>query len=90
MQKEKWNDKIPDNYYIQCLHQLLATGWDFVILKAHLKSDWAGEIRITTKHYIIKREDVRCDLDFLLQKEIEFWTEYVMKDRKPNLILPNI
>lgn len=26
MQREKWQDKIPDNYYIQILHQLLATG----------------------------------------------------------------
>ena len=32
MQREKWQDKIPDNYYIQILHQLLATGWEFAVL----------------------------------------------------------
>lgn len=90
MQKEKWNDKIPDNYYIQCLHQLLATGWDFVILKAHLKTEWNGEIRINTKHYTIKREEVLEDIEYLKNEEIRFWNEYVLKDRKPNLLLPNI
>lgn len=90
MQKEKWDNKIPDNYYIQVLHQLLATGWDFVMLKAHLKTEWDGDVRIHTRHYTIKREEVTADIEFLKQKEIEFWNEYVLKNRKPNLILPNI
>lgn len=90
MQKEKWTDRIPDNYYIQCLHQLLSTGWDFVILKAHLKTEWGGEVRIQTRHYTIKRTEVLEDIEYLKEKEIEFWTEYVQKDRKPNLILPSI
>lgn len=32
MQFEKWKDRIPDNYYIQVLHYLLVTGWQFVVL----------------------------------------------------------
>jgi predicted phage-related endonuclease len=90
MKREKWNDQIPQNYYIQALHQLLSTGWDFVILKAHLKTEWDGEVRIQTKHYTIKRSEVEIDIAYLKEKEIEFWTEYVQKNRKPNLILPNI
>lgn len=39
MQKEKWKDRIPDNYYIQVLHYLLVTGYDFVVLRALLRSD---------------------------------------------------
>lgn len=89
-QKEKWNDKIPDNYYIQVLHQLLATGWDFVILKAHLRSEWNGEIRIQTKHYTIRREDVVDDLEYLKGEEVKFWNEYVIPRKKPNLLLPNL
>ena len=34
MQKEKWRDRIPDNYYIQVLHYLLVTGYEFVELCA--------------------------------------------------------
>ena len=32
MQKEKWNHRIPDNYYIQILHYLMVTEFDFAIL----------------------------------------------------------
>ena len=33
-QWDEWEDKIPDSYYAQILHQLAATGWSFAILKA--------------------------------------------------------
>lgn len=90
MQKEKWNEQIPDNYYIQCLHYLLVTGFDFCVLKAQLKSEWGEEIRITTKHYRFERSEVEADIELLKAKEIEFWTEYVLKDIKPPLLLPPI
>lgn len=83
-QNFEWKDgKIPDSYYIQCLHQLLATGFDFVILKAQLKYQYGDSVRITTKHYTIEREEVKDDLDMLLKEEIKFWTEYVEKDIRP-------
>jgi putative phage-type endonuclease len=88
----KWKDGIPDNYYIQCLHQLIATGFDFVILKAQIKSNrYQGEdkIRIETKHYWIEKEDVLDDMDYLLEKEIAFWDQ-VKNKVKPALILPEI
>ena len=37
-QYDKWKDRIPQNYYIQVIHQLLATGFDFAVIKAQLKS----------------------------------------------------
>ena len=89
MQREKWNEKIPENYYIQILHQLLATGWSFAILKAHLKTEWGNEVRIQTKHYTIMRSEVEADIEYLKQEEIKFW-DCVLKDKKPNLLLPNI
>lgn len=88
MQREKWrDDHIPDNYYIQCLHYLLTTGFDFVVLKAQLKYQYGDSVRITTKHYTIEREEVKDDLDMLLKAEIEFWTEYVEKDKRPPIKL---
>lgn len=84
MQKEKWrDDRIPDNYYIQVLHYLLATGFDFAILKAQLKYQYGDSVRISIKHYTIEREEVKDDLDMLLKEEIKFWTEYVEKDIRP-------
>ncbi len=89
MQYEKWDHKIPDNYYIQCLHYLLATGWDFTILKAQLKTDYDGDIRLNTRHYHIERVDVLGDLEYLLSEEIRFWNN-VLSNTKPNLVLPPI
>ena len=89
MQREKWRDKIPDNYYIQILHQLLATGWDFTVLHAQLKRVWDGEIRTERRSYRINREDVQDDLDYLLEQEIAFW-QMVQEGREPPLLLPEI
>ena len=90
MQYENWKDKIPDNYYVQVLHQFLATSFDFAVLKAQLKTVYRdGETRLNTRHYHIERSKVIEDIDWLLQEEIKFW-KCVEDGRKPNLILPPI
>lgn len=90
MQKEKWKDRIPDNYYCQVLHYLNVTGYSFVMLKAQLKYDYDGDIRLDTRHYKILRSEVEDSIKLLEEKEIIFWNDYVVKDRKPNLLLPEI
>ncbi|MDR1942189.1 MAG: YqaJ viral recombinase family protein [Endomicrobium sp.] len=95
-QKERWNERVPDNYYIQLLHYLLVNPeYQFCWLKAQLKSEWKNdsgkkEIRLTTKHYYFERAEVEEDLKILLEKEVEFWEKYVMKDIRPPLVLPAI
>lgn len=89
MQKEKWNDRIPDNYFCQVLHYLAVTGYEFAVLKAQLKSEWGGELRITTKHYFIERKDVEEDIKYLVNAEKWFWN-CVQSGRRPDLILPAI
>lgn len=89
MQWENWKDQIPSNYYIQCLHYLLATGWQFAILKAQLKTVYGDEVRLNTRHYFIDRAEVQEDLGYLLEKEIKFWW-HVTNDIKPSLVLPPI
>lgn len=90
MQKEKWKEKIPDNYYCQVLHYLNVTGYSFVILKAQLKYDFDGEIRLDTRHYKILKEEVADDMKMLEEKEVEFWTKYVETGIRPPLTLPAI
>lgn len=87
--KEKWRDGIPQNYYVQNLHQLLASGWDFVVLHAQLKRVWDGDIKSTRQSYFIERSEVLDDLDYLLAEEIKFWG-YVERDEMPPMILPEI
>lgn len=90
MQKENWKEKIPENYYIQILHYLLVTDYDFVVLKAQLKSVFEGNIYLQVKHYKIERKDVLEDIELLKGKEVEFWHKYVENDIKPPLLLPEI
>ena len=68
---EKWaNGAMPQNYYIQTLHELAASGYDFVRLFACLYSQ-NGDM--TIKEYEIEREEVEEDIAWLLEKETEFW-----------------
>ena len=90
MQKEKWKDRIPDNYYVQVIHQLIATGWEFAVLNAQMKRVFDGDVRTETRRYFIERAEVQDDIDYLLTEEVKFWTEYVQKDLEPPLILPEI
>ena len=89
MQKEKWRDRIPDNYFIQVLHYLMVTEFDFVVLKAQLKSEFGGQIYLQTKHYFIERSEVVGDIEYLAEEERKFW-QCVQARKKPDLILPDI
>lgn len=88
-QREKWKNRIPDNYYIQLLHYLMVTEFDFAILKAQLKSDYSGEIKAEIFHYAVERSSVEEDIKYLVRKEKEFW-DYVQGRREPAQIMPEI
>ena len=92
MQKEKWKDGLPNNYFYQTLHYLLVTGYDFVVLKAQLKRIYKDEqgrddVRLDTKHYYYERDEVIEILKELEQKETEFWNNYILADIRPPLLL---
>ena len=88
MQYENWkDDNIPDNYYCQVLHYLNVTGYSFVKLVAELKYSQDYQIR---KTYTILREEVIEEMKYLEQEEIKFWNEYIVKDIRPPLLLPEI
>lgn len=89
MQKEKWKNRIPDNYYIQILHYLMITEFEFAVLKAQLKYEFDGETYLQTKHYKIERSEVEADIEFLESSEKRFWKQ-VQERRKPGLILPEV
>lgn len=89
MQKEKWKNRIPDNYYCQVCFYMAVMEADFALLKAQLKTDFDGDVRLETRHYHIERSEAQEDIDYLMQKGAEFW-EYVKSDTRPPLILPNV
>lgn len=89
MQKEKWQNQIPMNYYCQVLFYMAVCEKDFTVLKAQLKTVFDKIPYLQTKHYIIEREDVQGDIDYLMQEGEKFW-EYVLADKQPPLVLPKI
>ena len=89
MQREKWDHRIPDNYYVQVLHYLMVTEFDFVVLKAQLRCEFNGDIYLQTKHYRIDRADVEDDIHYLATEEQKFW-KCVTENRRPALMLPAI
>lgn len=66
---EKWNGKVPNNYYVQILHQMLATGYDFAILYAALYG-LNGELQI--RQYEFERADCLSDMEWLKGEEKVF------------------
>lgn len=94
LQKEKWwgpdGPCLPQQYYSQLIHQLLVTGFDTAVLHAQLKYNYGDDIRSERRTYFIEREEVKNDIEYLLEQEIKFWNEYVLADREPPLILPDL
>lgn len=91
MHKEKWQGKIPMNYYCQLLHYLLVReDCDFAHLTALLTFRFKDEeIYQQIKNYHIERSDVAEDIKFLESSEIRFWKQ-VQERKRPGLILPEV
>ena len=89
MQKERWNQQIPMNYYCQCLMYMAVTEAEFCVLKAQLKTVFDGVPYLQTKHFFIERSDVEADIQYLMQEGERFWG-YVQRDERPPLRLPDV
>lgn len=79
----KWDTQVPPQYFIQILHQMLATGWDFVDLIACLINQ---ESDFVIRTYSFERSDFEEDLTRLLEKEEAFW-QSVQKKVIPPLVM---
>ena len=75
-----WKDNIPINYFIQVLHGLIVTGYEFVDLIAELRF-LDGDSQI--KQYHIERIEVLDDLEWLLEEESKNWETYFIGGIEP-------
>lgn len=83
---QEWNNKIPQHYYIQVLHGLLATDFDYVIVIAELRFAWDKD-KVEIRKYFIGRKEVEEDLKWLMSKEKFNWNEYYIGDKEPPTVL---
>lgn len=89
VQKTKWDEKIPNNYFCQVLWYMAITDAEFAIVAAQLKWENQKDIFKITRYYNIERKDVETDIDYLMEKGKEFYS-YIESDKRPPLILPSI
>ena len=86
----EWSDeKIPDYYFTQLLHQLAVTGWNEAILLVRFTRNEGWE-SASERLYHVKRADVQDQIDKLARKESKFWNEYVVKKRRPPCRMPTL
>ncbi len=86
----EWDDCIPQHYYIQILHQMLACDWaEYVELFAHIRYSKGEEIRAALRKYRIERSEVLPDLERLEEQEIAFYKQW-QTGTEPPYTLPEI
>lgn len=86
----QWDGRIPDTYYAQICHQMLAAEWRFVWLRVQIKyTTRNGEKRAEMRDYYIDRQEAIEDIVALLTAETAFW-EQVQTRTCPALLLPTI
>lgn len=81
---KKWSGgNVPDYYYIQLLHQLLATGYDFSRLYGYLECRNGDKI---LREYSLERPEVKDDMAWLLERE-EAFMQSVRNRTLPPIVL---
>ncbi|MGN0999731.1 MAG: lambda-exonuclease family protein [Faecousia sp.] len=90
-QWKEWDNRIPQQYYAQVCHQMLATGWEFVYVLAQIKwTDRNGNPRKDIREYHIERNEVLEDITLLRVEETTFWHNNILTKQEPALLLPSI
>ena len=79
---EEWRGRIPQKYFVQCLHQLLATGWAYVWLVPALHNEIDGSV--TIREYLIRWSDFEADIASYLFMATTF-RRYVTENIMPPL-----
>lgn len=80
---KQWDNRIPDAYLCQILHQFLATGFGYAYLTAELIfQDFSSQLRT----YYFEAQDYLEDMDWLLAEEEKFW-ESVQSGNSPSVKL---
>lgn len=79
---DEWKDKIPMQYFVQVLHGLIVTGFEYVDLMAELRY-LDGNASI--KQYHIERKEVLDDIEYILETETKNWQTYFLGNVEPKI-----
>lgn len=89
IQREKWRDSIPDNYYCQLLWGMAVTGAEFAILKASQIYENGADKWSVSKHYRLERAEHEGEIEELMEAGRKF-AESLLNNTPPAVILPDL
>jgi putative phage-type endonuclease len=84
--KEQWKDKIPDNYYCQCLYYMYILELQFAILYVEKIYTYEDRQYSVLEIYHIERDErVEKNIKYIVEKVSNFWNNYVLTNVRPSL-----
>lgn len=89
-----YKDGLPPKYRCQMIKQMIVTGIKRAVLSARIV--WFENdtlIRhVTEKTFVLNadEEDVKYDMERLIEAEKHFWNDFVLTKKRPPLLLPSI
>lgn len=89
---QQWSCKVPDSYFCQLLHNMMVAGYQYAILTAQLIHRPYGDdiddlLWTETRNYFFWRNQYEDDIAYLRSQEVDFWINYVIPRREPNVRL---
>ena len=85
-QAEKWDGRIPDNYYCQVVYYLGVTEWDYVDLRARLRYEYPNERFVVERDYHIERSECEEDIPIVMEAAAMFYDRLKKKEEPPLLL----
>jgi putative phage-type endonuclease len=85
--KPWYEGNLPQNYYIQLLHEMLVSGADRAYLYALLNTPYLDESKGKLYQYLVERSEVEAEIEFLKNEEIAFWRDNVEPKKRPLSII---
>lgn len=83
---DAWRDRIGyDEYFIQILHGLAVTHFEFVDLRVELKRSNAYK-QIRTYHIDLTDDGITDQISYIEQTISDFWNNYVLTDTEPHAV----
>lgn len=79
-----YKGEIPMYYLCQLMHYMFVTNADFAIMYAFLNAPYSDNAA-TIKRFIFERSDYQESIDYLVEKETNFWENNILKNVRPSL-----
>lgn len=76
---ELWQNQVPQTYYCQILHYLIVTGFKYAILYAWIRFPFWDKAELRKYEFHVEDEQIQEDMEFLIEKESEFWMKVKLK-----------